>query len=397
MHDDQILQLINRKRPLFHEDLLANETDIKDALNGARILVIGAAGTIGKAVTKEIFAREPAALHAVDVSENNLVELVRDLRSSLGYVTKEFKTFALDALSEEFDLFFKFHGPYDYIFNLSALKHVRSEKDIFTLSRMFRVNIELNLKLQDLAEESSVQKLFVVSTDKAANPANLMGASKRLMEIILLQQLGKTRVSFARFANVAFSDGSLPFGFSQRLQLQQPMSAPRDIKRYFVTQRESGILCVFSALFGESSEIFFPRLSEDLHQVSFSELAISYLQMHGFEAIECQTEDEARSKVPELIPQSKWPCYFFKSDTAGEKPYEEFYTANDTPDFARYKDIGVIKSYNEVDYAVLESVKKHLLNSNMLHLAKEQVLELVYNALPSFSYIENGKNLDQKM
>jgi len=331
-----ILGLIGRDSELFEDDIKTYEQEISKIVSTSSFLVIGGAGSIGQAVTKEIFKREPKKLHVVDISENNLVELVRDIRSSLGYIDGEFKTFALDVGSKIYDAFIKSDGKYDYVLNLSALKHVRSEKDPFTLMRMIDVNIFNTDKTLKQAIENKTKKYFCVSTDKAANPVNMMGASKRIMEMFVHRNSLNIDVSMARFANVAFSDGSLLYGFNQRLEKNQPLVAPNDVRRYFVTPKESGELCLMSCIFGENRDIFFPKLSEKLHLITFAEIAVKYLKEIGYEPYECKSEDEARELVKTLPEQGKWPVYFFKSDTTGEKDFEEFYTGDETINWDRF-------------------------------------------------------------
>jgi FlaA1/EpsC-like NDP-sugar epimerase len=322
-----ILQLIGRTQALFDEDLAGQEQTLSDLVAASRFLVIGGAGSIGQAVSKEIFRRNPRKLHIVDLSENNLAELVRDIRSSFGYIGGDFQTFALDCGSSLYDAFWQADGHYDYVLNLSALKHVRSEKDPYTLMRMIDVNIFNTVKTLKQAGEKAAKKYFCVSTDKAANPANMMGATKRIMEMFLMQYSRDICLSTARFANVAFSDGSLLQSFEQRMQKRQPIVAPNDVKRYFVTARESGELCLLSTLLGENRDIFFPRLSEDLHLQKFSDIAVRYIQSRGYEPCLCNSEQEARELMHSLPDEGRWPCLFTASDTTGEKEYEEFYTA----------------------------------------------------------------------
>ena len=300
-----ILKLIGRDKELFEEDILIHEKELSEIVSSSRFLVIGGAGSIGQAVTKEIFKRNPQKLHVVDISENNLVELVRDIRSSFGYINGDFQTFALDAGSVEYDTFWNVDGKFDFVLNLSALKHVRSEKDPFTLMRMIDVNIFNTDKTIQQSIEKEVKKYFCVSTDKAANPANLMGASKRIMEMFLMKRSKQIEISTARFANVAFSDGSLLHGFNQRIQKQQPIVAPNDVKRYFVIPKESGELCLMSTIFGENRDIFFPKLSEKLHLITFSEIAVRYLNEIGYEPYLCENEEEARRRVTELSENGK--------------------------------------------------------------------------------------------
>ena len=330
---DNVLNLIGRTKPLFDEDLSRLEDEISRVVKTSKFLVIGGAGTIGSSICKELFDRDPRVLHVVDISENNMVELVRDIRSSKGYGTGEFATFAIDCGSDIFRSFFfdqvKRIGKYDYIFNTSALKHVRSEKDPYTLMRMIDTNIFNTEATMKMAAEIGAKKYFCVSTDKAANPVNMMGASKSIMEMFLNRRSESIAVSTARFANVAFSDGSLLYGFNRRIEKNQPISAPCDVKRYFVTPKEAGQLCLLSCLTGDNRDIYFPKLDKDLNLVTFSSIAERYLMNLGYEPVRCETEQEARERVSELKSIHKYPVYFFNSDTTGEKDYEEFYTDNE--------------------------------------------------------------------
>ncbi|MDS4030488.1 MAG: UDP-N-acetylglucosamine 4,6-dehydratase, partial [Candidatus Contendobacter sp.] len=356
------------------------------------------AGSIGQAVAREIFKRRPRVLHVVDISENNMVELVRDIRSTLGYIDGDFRTFAIDCGSREFQALRRWSGGYDYALNLSALKHVRSEKDPFTLMRMIEVNILNTISTVEQAQQGGARKYFCVSTDKAANPANMMGASKRIMELFLMRASLELPISTARFANVAFSDGSLLHGFNQRFAKRQPISAPHDVRRYFITPQESGELCLLSCLLGENRDIFFPKLSEQLDQLTFSAIAVRYLAGLGFEAHECASEDEARHRAPELIARKQWPCYFFTSDTTGEKDFEEFYTDRETLDMARFESIGIIKNQPVYDAAQLDlfletisTLKKRLIWD------RRDLVDLFRAMIPDFGHKETGKFLDDKM
>jgi FlaA1/EpsC-like NDP-sugar epimerase len=392
------LNLLGRHEPLFNQDISQHDVALHDMLANARCLVIGGAGTIGQAVTRELFKRDPAALHVVDISENNMVELVRDIRSTIGYGKGDFRTFAIDCGSPEFSALFQAEGPYDYVFNLSALKHVRSEKDPFTLMRMIQVNVFNTLSTLRMAKAGGSKKYFCVSTDKAANPVNMMGASKRIMELFLMRESLTQPISMARFANVAFSDGSLLHGFNQRFTKRQPISAPCDVRRYFVTQQESGELCLLSAMLGENRDIFFPKLSEKLHLITFSEIAKKYLRGLGYEPYECQTEDEARGRAEELISQRKWPCYFFNSDTTGEKDFEEFFTDQEDLDMSRLASVGVIRNVAQFDEGQLLRFERGV---NALRSSgswtKAQLVEIFFEMLPDFVHLETGKYLDQRM
>ena len=392
----EILSLIGRDKPLFAADIESKSTLISNLVNNNRFLVIGGAGSIGQSVVKEIFKRKPKVLHVVDLSENNMVELVRDLRSSIGYIDGDFRTFSIDCGSSVFKALLDFHGPYDYVLNLSALKHVRSEKDPFTLMRLIEVNILNTLSTIDLTKHS-LKKYFCVSTDKAANPANMMGASKRIMEMFLVEKSEHVDISTARFANVAFSDGSLPHGFNLRLQQKQPLSAPSDILRYFVTSQEAGELCLMSCLLGENSDIFFPN-NEQLVPTSFSDIAIRLLESRGFEPVICESEEEARHQVDELARKNKWPCFFSASDTTGEKPCEEFFTESEIVDLNRFQDIGVVGNTHYNESMVLREFLSSIVEIREAgHWSKADIVGLFNEVLPDFIHNDTGKYLDEKM
>jgi len=393
-----MLEVIGRDQELFGSDIENFSEEVNDSVAKSKFLVVGGSGSIGQAVTREIFKRNPKVLHVVDISENNMVELVRDLRSTVGYGSGEFKTFALDCGSLEFEVLMKNEGPYDYVFNLSALKHVRSEKDPYTLMRMIMVNVFNTVKTLRLAKDMGAKKYFCVSTDKAANPVNMMGASKRIMEMFLMRESLTQKISMARFANVAFSDGSLLHGFNQRFAKKQPFSAPNDVRRYFVTPKESGELCLLSGLLGENRDIFFPKLSKKLHLITFSEIAVHYLRERGYEPYECESEDEARDKAEELIADKLWPCYFFKSDTTGEKDFEEFFTDSEDLDMERFLTVGVIKNQPDFDEAKLDNFMNGIEALREKGTwTKDDIVKLYFGLLPEFAHKETGKYLDQRM
>lgn len=393
-----ILSLIGRTTPLLSKDISHHERELSAIIAVSRFLVIGGAGSIGSAVVYEIFKRNPKLLHVVDISENNMVELVRNIRSSLGYIDGEFATFAIDCGTDIFDSFILNGQGYDYVLNLSALKHVRSEKDPFTLTRMIDVNIFNTDKTIQQSKEKGAKKYFCVSTDKATNPVNMMGASKRIMEMFLMRRSLELPVSTARFANVAFSDGSLLYGFNRRMEKEQPLSAPNDVRRYFITPRESGELCLMSCLLGENRDIFFPKLDYNLNLLTFSEIAERYLNNLGYELVHCESEEEARCRVKELKVQKKYPVYFFKSDTTGEKDFEEFYTENEILDMERFESIGIIK--NE---AVYDELKLKNFTDTIRSLRKKgswsrsELILLFNDIIPEFNHKETGKFLDGRM
>ncbi|MCX8887241.1 UDP-N-acetylglucosamine 4,6-dehydratase [Vibrio parahaemolyticus] len=393
-----ILSLIGRTDALFTQDIAHHEAELFRIVSESRFLVLGGAGSIGQAVTKEIFKRNPKKLHVVDISENNMVELVRDIRSSFGYIDGDFQTFALDIGSLEYDAFIKAEGKFDYVLNLSALKHVRSEKDPYTLMRMIDVNVFNTDKTIQQSIDAGAKKYFCVSTDKAANPVNMMGASKRIMEMFLMRKSEQIAISTARFANVAFSDGSLLHGFNQRIQKRQPIVAPNDIKRYFVTPQESGELCLMSCIFGENRDIFFPKLSEALHLISFADIAVKYLEQLGYEPHLCDSEEEARQLAHMLPEQGKWPCLFTASDTTGEKDFEEFFTDKEELDMSRFENLGIIKNeplYEQELLTLFENSISEMKGEQAW--TKEEIVKLFFTMIPDFGHKETGKYLDSKM
>jgi FlaA1/EpsC-like NDP-sugar epimerase len=395
---NNLLDLIGRKKELFFDDILRNEDKLSTIVKNSTFLVIGGAGSIGQAATKEIFCRNPKLLYVVDISENNLVELVRDLRSSVGYHGGEFATFAIDCGSDIFDAFMRNGPAYDYVLNLSALKHVRSERDPYTLMRMIEVNIFNTDKAAQQAKSKGARKYFSVSTDKAANPANMMGASKRIMEMFLMRRSIDLPVSTARFANVAFSDGSLLHGFNQRIKKNQPLAAPNDVKRYFLTPKESGELCLLSCLLGNNRDLFFPKLDQNQNMPTFSEIATNYLHACGYEPVECASEEEARRRVSELKPYGKWPVFFSRADTTGEKGVEEFFTDSEVVNYERFKSIGVIENeplFDNLKLAVFESSIRKMREAGIW--TRQDLIKLFKEMISEFDHFEKGKSLDQKM
>jgi FlaA1/EpsC-like NDP-sugar epimerase len=393
-----ILQLIGRSRELFADDMAAHEDELLKIVGESSFLIIGGAGSIGQAVTREIFSRSPRKMHVVDISENNLVELMRDIRSTYGYIAGDFRVLALDVGSIEYEAFMEADGEYDYVLNLSALKHVRSEKDPYTLMRMIGVNILNTVGSIQQSVQNDVKKYFCVSTDKAANPVNMMGASKRIMEMFLMRHSRDISISTARFANVAFSDGSLLHGFNQRMQKRQPIVAPTDVMRYFITPAESGQLCLMSCIYGDNRDVFFPKLQQDVHLTSFAEIAVRYLDQLGYEPYFCETEEEARQLSQTMPQKKKWPCYFTITDTTGEKDVEEFYTDTETLDLSSFAGIGVIKNellYDEVplDFFI-NTINQY---KRQKRWSKEQLLELFTYMVPEFAHKDTGKYLDAKM
>ncbi|MCF7939489.1 MAG: polysaccharide biosynthesis protein [Spirochaetales bacterium] len=383
------LTLIQRHVPVFEKDYHSFLPEIKDVVSGARILVIGGAGSIGSTVVRILFDLAPKALHVLDVNENALADLVRSLRSSSGYTTEDFLTICYDPLHPDADQFIEAYGPYDIILNFAAVKHVRSEKDPFTLARMLAVNIHLTHRLTRWAKVSGAHTLFSVSTDKAANPANLMGASKRLMEMVGFLH-AKDSFSTARFANVAFSNGSLLKAFYDRLEQGQPFSAPSNIKRFFITHQEAARLCLLEALTGPKHTVAIPRAPGEVELTSFVEVAENVLSSRGFKPLLCETEEEARSTTP---PKGYWPCYFFESDTSGEKPFEEFIAENESLGESPFAEISLIHRLVEPPANALEAVLK----LNPIYSTKEEIVNTIADVVPGFAHVEKGRNLDQRM
>lgn len=393
-----ILEIIGRDNALFENDIAQHDMALRALVRRARFLVIGGAGTIGQAVTREIFRRNPKVLHVVDISENNMVELVRDIRSTLGYNDADFRTFAIDCGGCEFRALMSASEGYDYVLNLSALKHVRSEKDPFTLMRLIEVNILNTIATLHAAKGAGARKYFSVSTDKAANPVNLMGASKRIMEMFLIQASETLPVSTARFANVAFSDGSLLHGFNQRFAKRQPIAAPQDVQRYFLTPQEAGELCLLSCMLGENRDIFFPKICATLNLIRFSDIAERYLHAQGYAPHRCRSEDEARERAAELIPQGRWPVYFFESDTTGEKDFEQFFTSAEMLDLGRFDSVGVIRNAAECDPARLAYFLSEIERiRSQVPWSKAEIVALFNSILPDFNHKETGKYLDSRM
>jgi FlaA1/EpsC-like NDP-sugar epimerase len=395
---NEILNLIGRSHQLFDADIKAYEEELKDKVTSSNFLVLGGAGSIGQSLTKEIYKRKPKKLYVVDINENNLTELVRDIRSSFGYIKGKFKTFALDISSSEYDAFINSEKNFDYVLNLSALKHVRSEEDPFTLMRMIYVNIFNTDKTIKQSIENNAKKYFCVSTDKATNPVNMMGASKRIMEMFLIRRSSDINISSARFANVAFSDGSLLYGFNKRLEKKQPIAAPNDVKRYFLTPQESGELCLMSCILGENRDIFFPKLDKDRNLLSFSDLAVKFLKMKGFEPYICNSEEEAREQVKILPAQNKWPCFFSESNTTGEKTFEEFYTTKETPYMDKFESLGILKNDLRFDETKLDNFEKTIkkIRSN-ISWDKKLIVDEFYKIIPDFKYFDINRYLDEKM
>ena len=388
-----------REQSMFLTDIQANKTQLSRKITGKAVLVIGGAGSIGSSFIKAILPFKPASLVVVDINENGLAELTRDLRSTKGmYVPEDYVPYPMNFASPVFEKMFRNRGGFDIVANFSAHKHVRSEKDIYSVEALLQNNVLQAKKLLDLLAELPPEEYFCVSTDKAANPVNIMGASKRIMEDVIFAYSDKFPVKTARFANVAFSNGSLPAGFIARLQKLQPISAPSDVKRYFVSPEESGQICMLSCMLGDNREIFFPRL-EEAQMMTFDKIATAFLEEHGYEVLECDSDEEAIEKAAELKKGSKqYPVHYAGSNTSGEKAYEEFYTESETVDLARLKSLGVVTGKEIPDKAKVKALFDKLTAVfDKESTTKEEVVKIMAEYLPNFEHIETGKSLDSKM
>jgi len=389
-----------RNETLLKHDLDINNNKLAFNINNKSILVIGGAGTIGSSYIKEILRFNPQKLVVVDINENGLTELVRDLRSSSDLnMPSVFITYPINFGDKVFEKLFINHGPFDIVANFAAHKHVRSEKDIFSIQAMIENNVLKAHGLLQLLIKYPPKHFFCVSTDKAANPVNLMGASKKIMEELIMAYSSKLKITTARFANVAFSNGSLPLGFLDRLDKNQPWSCPIGIKRFFVSPQESGQICLIASVLGESGDIFFPKLDQNKDMITFDNIAKDLLNFLGLEIDICKSEEEAKIKSSLLTHSSKkYPVYFFKSYTSGEKKFEEFYTKNEVLDLDKFHNLGVIKNSLKRDLIEIEQIFKSLENIFLnLNVSKKDIIRTLIKYLPNFEHIETGKHLDQKM
>lgn len=398
--DNFISQYVT-KRPqsMFLTDIENNKDELNEKIEGKSFLVIGGAGSIGSSFIKAVLPFRPSALIVVDINENGLAELTRDLRSIPGmFVPDDYIPYPMDYNSDAFEKMFRNRGGFDVVANFSAHKHVRSEKDIYSVEAMIKNNVIHAKKLLDLISEYPPEEYFCVSTDKAANPVNIMGASKRIMEDVIFSYSDKFPVKTARFANVAFSNGSLPAGFLARIQKLQPISAPSDVRRYFVSPEESGQICMLSCMLGNNREIFFPKLKES-QMATFDAIAEDLLKAQGFEVLKCSTDEEAIDKSIDLKNGSnKYPVHFSSSDTSGEKSFEEFYTDNENTDMERFESLGVIIDKALTDSKAMgEFVVKLTALFDDDNVTKAMVAGTIKEYLPQFEHIEKNKSLDSKM
>ena len=400
-HLDQFISqhVTKRSTSMFYPDIEANRETLKNRIAGKAVLVIGGAGSIGSSFIKAVLSFKPAALVVVDTNENALAELTRDLRSTPGmFVPTDYMPYPMDFASPVFEKMFRARGGFDIVGNFSAHKHVRSEKDIYSVEALLQNNVLHAKKLLDLLAEYPPEEYFCVSTDKAANPVNIMGASKRIMEDLIFSYSDRFPVKTARFANVAFSNGSLPAGFLARIAKLQPLSAPSDVRRYFVSPEESGQICMLSCILGENRAIFFPKLDE-AQMMTFDAIGTELLHAHGYEVLQCSSDEEAIQKSALLKEGSnRYPVHYSASDTSGEKPFEEFVTENETADMGRFASLGVITGKPVPDQEKLIKLLTELEDAfQKTETEKEDIVSIIGGYLPNFAHIETGKMLDEKM
>ena len=384
---------------MFTSDIEANRDELSREIAGKKVCVIGGAGSIGSSFIKAVLRFEPKSVVVVDLNENGLAELVRDVRSTEGlFCPDEFRCYTLNFADPIFERIFREENGFDIVANFSAHKHVRSEKDRYSVQALIENNDIKAKKLMDLLTVFPPKHFFCVSTDKAANPVNIMGASKRIMEDLVMAYNKYFKVTTARFANVAFSNGSLPDGWIHRLQKKQPLAAPSDVRRYFVSPEESGQICMLACILGNGGEVFFPKLGED-QMLTFSSICDEFVKAEGFTKVECSNDPEAKKYASEMSYESdSYPVVYFKSDTTGEKAYEEFYVPGEKINLDRFSALGVVE---QTTRRPIEEVNSFFDDLEKLFakedFTKAEVVEKIKDFIPNFEHEEKGKNLDQKM
>ena len=406
-------QVTKRPESLLKADFEKYADRMHAAIDGKRMLVIGGAGTIGSNYVKAALRSfSPAAMYVVDIDENQLTELTRELRSApasggsslrLYRVPDEYVTEPVDLGSKLFEKFFKAHGPFDVVANFAARKHVRAERDVHSIEAMCETNVFMAKKLLDLLLENPPEAFFCVSTDKAANPVNVMGATKKLMEETIMAYAGRLPIKTARFANVAFSNGSLPVGWLNRIAKKQPLSCPLGIRRFFVSPVESGELCLAASVLADSGDIVYPKLDEARDMITFDSFLPAMLETMGYGLRACASTDEALAAMRELnasgaASSRAYPVEFFGSDTDGEKAFEEFFTNADDKDETRFVNLGVVKNAKRRPVAEVEAIFARLHSVfDTPGATKEDVVNVLKDYLPNFSHISKGKSLDSRM
>lgn len=391
-------RVTKRKNSMFLQDINNNRQRLEDEINNKSVLVIGGAGTIGSSYIKAILPFNPGSLVVVDINENGLTELTRDLRSAGGYMPEDYVTYPMSYSDPVFEKMFRARGGFDIVANFSAHKHVRSEKDSFSIEALLENNVLRARLLLELLKEFKPRRFFCVSTDKAANPVNIMGGSKKIMEDMIMSYSPEFNVTTARFANVAFSNGSLPAGFIERVNKLQPVSAPEDVTRYFVSPEESGQICMLACMLGNSGEIYFPKLAKE-QMMTFADMATQFLEEQGYEIFRCNSEPEAIKKAELLTQGSKeYPVLYSGSDTTGEKPCEEFFTESETVDMNRYHALGVVTSIKPKPIDEIDKLFTDLRSAfDKPVTGKTEIVAIMKDFLKNFDHMETGKNLDAKM
>ena len=387
-----------RERSFFENDLINNKEKLTKEIKGKSILVIGGAGTIGSSYIKTALKYHPSELIVVDTNENGLTELTRTLRSDLSInVPETYLTYPMSFNSDVFYKMVKGHGVFDIVANFAAHKHVRSEKDSFSIEAMIKNNVLDAKRFLDYLKENKPSHFFCVSTDKAANPVNVMGGSKKMMENVIMSYSSVLKITTARFANVAFSNGSLLYGYLERLMQRQPISCPSDVRRFFVSPEESGEICLITSILGNSGDIYFPKLNEN-QLVNFKTITKDFFKYLNKDIKICKSENEAKEIATQMKEDSAYPIYFFKTDTSGEKLFEEFYTDDDDVNLNIYESIGVITNSLKPSISDIEDIIYEITNLfNRKSYDKEDIIKIMNKLLPNFSHIETGKSLDQKM
>ena len=387
-----------REKSFFEYDLKNNREKLTKEITGKSILVIGGAGTIGSSYIKAALRYLPSKLVVVDTNENGLTELTRTLRSDSNITVPEnYLTYPMSFNSKVFYKMFESHGAFDIVANFAAHKHVRSEKDSFSIEAMIKNNVLDAKRLLDYLKSNKPSHFFCVSTDKAANPVNVMGGSKKMMENVIMSYSKDLKITTARFANVAFSNGSLLYGYIERLLQRQPISCPSDVKRFFVSPEESGEICLLTCILGNSGDIYFPKLNEK-QLVNFKTITEDFFSFLKKDMKVCKSETEAKELASKINDDSSYPVYFFKTDTSGEKLYEEFYTSEDQVNFNLYESIGVVTNSLKPSFSEMElTIKEIETLFKRESYSKEDVIKTMNKILPNFNHIETGKTLDQKM
>lgn len=388
-----------RQQSMFAGDMEANKNKLTEEISGRSVLVIGGAGSIGSSYVRALLRYQPKKLVVVDISENGLTELTRDLRSTYGlFVPEEYRTYPINFADAVFEQLFHAEKGFDVVANFSAHKHVRSEKDVYSVKALLENNVLKARNFMELLAKYPPRHFFCVSTDKAANPVNIMGCSKKVMEEMIMTYSSRFKVSTARFANVAFSNGSLLAGFVERMMKCQPLSAPEDVRRYFVSPEESGQICLLANILGNSREIFFPKLNEE-QMMTFSTIADAFVKSLGYTPYRCGSEEEAKLFAAEMKADAKeYPVYYFRSDTTGEKDFEEFYIPGEQVNLSRFESLGVIEEYRCKPKEEVETFFSSL--TELLarpDVTKTEIVTSLKSFVPNFEHEEKGKNLDQKM